>query len=480
MRALEKVFAGEIQNLMLFLPPGSAKSTYASVVFPTWGMGRKPGTQIILSSYGSDLARKHGRRARQIVKSKKYTSIFDTRISDQSSAADEWALSNGSEYMSCGILSGITGNRADGLILDDPMKGRAEAESETIRKRTWEAYQDDLLTRLKPRGWQVMILTRWHQDDPAGRILPEDYNGESGYIDGRDGRKWFVLCCPAQCERADDPLGRQIGEYLWPEWFPESHWLPFKRDARTWSSLFQQRPQPEEGTFFQREWFQAAPESLPVFRNCYITSDFAVTEDGGDYTEHAVWMLDPNDDLQPVDWWSGQTTADVWIDALADLVLRWKPLAWFGEAGVIRRAVEPFLTKRLLERKAYVRQEWVSPISDKATRARAFQARASMGKVKWPLHTEWGQRVLNQLLSFPAGRHDDAVDCCSLMGMVIDQAHPAIVTPEWKPVDPIKARLDALEKGSMGRDPAIAALKSHNPWHQAMEFPAEWRINTGE
>src|SRR5690349_2005261 len=153
---------------MLFLPPGSAKSTYATVVSPTWAMGRKPGFKVIGVSYGSDLARKFGRRMRSIAKQERFRLLFDTSLSSESSAADEWALENGSEFMGGGILSGITGNRADFIAIDDPIKGRQEADSEATRKSTIEAYQDDVLTRLKPGGSVMMTLTRWHEGDLAG------------------------------------------------------------------------------------------------------------------------------------------------------------------------------------------------------------------------------------------------------------------------------------------------------------------------
>lgn len=460
MQACQDVFEGKIKNLMLFFPPGSAKSTYASVVFPTWAMGVKPGTQIILASYGADLAKKHGRRARQIVSGRDYSAIFESTISKSTQAADFWACDNGSEYMSCGILSGITGNRADGIVLDDPIKGRAEADSETIRNKTWEAYQDDLMTRLKPNGWQIMILTRWHEDDPAGRILPEDYSGESGWITSRtDGEPWYVLCCPAECERTDDPLGRKVGETLWPEWFSGGHFDKFRAVPRTWSALFQQRPAPDEGTFFQRDWFELYKlGEHPEYLHRYGSSDFAVTEDGGDFTEHGVFGIDHDTDIWVLDWWYGQKTADVWIDEQLNLVQRHLPFVWFGEGGVIRKAIEPFLNRRMMERNIYARMEWINPIHDKPTRARGAQARAAQGKVHIP-DCEWGRRLLDQLTKFPAGSVDDAVDVFSLFGLALDQAHPGILPPPKDDRLSTDKRIDALYKEE--RDDFVTAAEQN-------------------
>lgn len=426
---LQALEAGLIPNLMVLMPPGSAKSTYVDVLFVPWFMARKARRNVILASYASDITRKQGRRARQLIKSQPYRNLLGPVLSAESSAADEWALDNGSEFMGGGILSGLTGNRAGLGISDDLIKGREAAESQTIRDKTWEAYIDDFCSRLIPGAPQVMILTRWHEDDPAGRILPEGWDGESGRFGGRDGRIWEVLCLPAIADRSDDPLGRKIGETLWPEWFNHEHWAPFQRNARTWSSLYQQKPAPDEGTFFQRSWFNEWTE-LPKVR-VYGTSDYAVTDGGGDWTVHRVWGIDAEDNIYRLAGWRGQTPADQWIEAKLDLIEKHKPHAWFGEAGVIQKAVEPMLLKRMRERKVRCRLEWVPSIHDKPTRARGFQARASMGSVFFEAGADLGE-----FLVFPAGKHDDEVDTASLMGRVLDQVHPAIVPL----VDPKKPR----------------------------------------
>lgn len=462
---MQKVIEGELPRAMFFLPPGSAKSTYCSTVAPTWAMGRKPGTKIILTSYGSDLAKKHGRRARQIVKSDDFLGIFNTSISKETSAADEWALENGSEYMAGGILSGITGNRAHGLIIDDPVKGREEADSAAIQNKTWDAYNDDLRTRLIPGGWEIIVQTRWSENDLSGKLLPEDYNGESGLIRCRDGRDWYVLCIPAECTRKDDPLGREIGELLWPEWFTPDHFAGFRAQPRTWSALFQQSPAPEEGTYFQREWFNFyRPGEYPGNLHTYQSTDFGVTDGDGDPTELGVFGLNPADDIYVLDWWSGQTTADVWIDRLLDQVVRFGPLATFGESGVIRRAVEPFLKKRMQERNIYTNLEWIPRVNDKVVSARGFQARASQRKVYLPDNKE-GHDLLDELLKFPAGSRDNKVDACALFGMALDQAHPSIAPREADNRPQTAKRIDELLKPQ--QDPSMM-FDDYSPWDMDM------------
>jgi hypothetical protein len=171
--------------------------------------------------------------------------------------------------MAKGILTGITGNRVDGVIWDDLIKGREQADSDVVRNKTWDAYFDDLMTRKKPHAWEVAINTRWHEDDPAGRILPPDYDGQTGLIKCQDGNDWYVVNLPAECEREDDILGRKIGDILWPEWFTKEMFAPFKRNPRTWSSLYQQRPAPREGNQFKIGmwgWCALAGDGTPLGR----------------------------------------------------------------------------------------------------------------------------------------------------------------------------------------------------------------------
>lgn len=432
---LQKVEDGQIKRLMGLMPPGSAKSTYTSVVFPTHFMGRFKGSNVIVASYGSDLPRKFGRKGRSITRQRVFRRIFDTGLSAESAAADEWALENGSEWMGGSILSGITGNRADGVVWDDLLKGREQANSEVIRNKTWDAYIDDLLSRKKPGAWEVGVTTRWHENDPAGRILPEKYNGESGWIAGRDGNDWYVLCLPAEAERNDDPLGRSKGERIWPEWFGPDHFAPFKRIPRTWASLYQQRPAPEEGDYFRRDWWKwyPSPEERPKHLRYYGASDYAVTNRGGDYTVHGVVGVDPDDNIYIVDLWREQATTDVWVEALLDMASQYPTMCWAEEDGQINKSVGPFIEKRMRERKVYFRREQFVSTSDKPTRARSFQGRAAMGKVYLPKDAPWLEPLLTELHSFDSGRTDDQVDMLGLIGRMLDEMMAA---KEPKPEEP--------------------------------------------
>lgn len=415
-RKLEAVERGEIKRLMVFLPPGSAKSHYANVNFSAWYVGRNPRASLLVCSASSPLAEQWGRRVRNIVAAPLYQRIFGTGLAGDNAAADRWATWHGGQYYAAGVGANIVGRRADLAILDDPVADREHADSPTERERLWNWYKWDFWTRLKPGAAVILIMTRWHDNDLAGRLLTDAAAG---------GEPWDVLKLPALAEEGD-ALGRSVGEPLWPEWFTSSMFTEAQRNARSWSALYQQNPQPDSGTYFDRSWFRwFDPANPPASLNTYGASDFAVTEGAGDSTEHGVFGMDPADNLYLIDWWHGQTAADAWIEEWLNLMARHKPLAWFGESGPIRRAIEPFLVKRQRERRVYGRVEWIASIRDKPTRARSFQARAAMGKIYLPTGRPWAERLLDQLLRFPAGTADDAVDVCSLMGLALDMAHPA-------------------------------------------------------
>jgi predicted phage terminase large subunit-like protein len=405
-------------RLMIMAPPGSAKSTYASVVAPSWYLGRQPGRRLILASYGDDLARRHGRRTRQLLRSSEATNILQCTLEADSRAADEFGLTNGSEYIACGIMGGVTGNRAHGIVIDDPVKGREQADSQVIRERTFQAYEDDLLTRLIPGGWVVIINTRWHEDDLCGRILPSDWSGQSGDIECRDGNTWRVLCLQAECQTVTDPLKRKVGDMLWPEWFDAKHWAQFRLNRRTWSSLYQQRPAPDDGILFRRDdmaTYERVPDGLRIIGG----SDYAVTPDGGDWTEHGVAGVAEDGAIYMLDWWRGQTGPEIWIERQIDMIARHRPLAWFGEMGPIRRATEGRLRQRMIDRDSPCRVEWLPHIGDKATKAQSIIATAGMGRLFWP-RAAWVAELQRQCLVFPAGSPDDGVDTLGLIGRGAD------------------------------------------------------------
>lgn len=409
---LEAVERGEVERLMVLMPPGSAKSTYASVLFPPWFMGRNPSMSVLGVSNTTDLAERFSRRVRNIVAMREFANVFSGNgLSEDSAAAGNWETLAGGEFFAAGMGSAIAGRRADLGLIDDPIKTRQEADSERVRQTQWDWYINDFLTRLKPGGRQILIQTRWHEDDLGGRLLE------------RERGKWRVIKLPMLAVPGD-PLGRKVGERLWPEWFTEDMISTARLDTRAWNALYQQEPVPDEGDYFKKDNFSEY-DIYPPNLHVYGASDYAVTEGAGDFTEHGIFGIDHSGNPFVLDWWRGQTQSDQWIESQCDLIRQWKPLVWFGEAGPIRRAIEPFLSRRMSERNAYCRLEWLPSINDKEIRARAIQALASVKTIAFPKMAPWKAEVLKQLLQFPSGKYDDAVDVFSLVGRGLEHVQPA-------------------------------------------------------
>jgi predicted phage terminase large subunit-like protein len=394
-----------------------------------------------------------GRKVRSIVRQPIYREVFGTGLAADQAAANEWALENGNEFMGAGILAGWTGNRLDGLLVDDPVKNREEASSPVVQQKVRAEYDDSLKSRLKPNGWVVMIMTRWDENDLAGGLLPEDWDGESGAILCRDGLVWEVICIPAEAEE-NDVLGRKPGEMLWKEWFGKDpdFWTAARRNQRTWSALYQQRPSPADGTFFRKDWFKRyRMGDEPKHLRKYLTSDHAPTDgEDSDPSGCRVWGVAANSDLYLLDGFLHRATMDVTADRvvgnlktgpsrdpqpppMAGLIRKHQPFAWFPEDDNNWKSAAPFIIRQM---KAEGVRTIIEPLSphghDKAVKAQAFQGLAAMGQVYIPEGPE-GDAIIEQFVKFPAGKHDEEVDMAALIGRAIAMAHPAIVPPEDKP-----------------------------------------------
>ncbi len=438
-RELEAVARGENDRLMVFMPPGSAKSTYCSMLFPPWYMAKFPDLMVVAASHTQALADRWGRKCRNLVA--EHGTTLGISLSDDSTAADKWALASGGEYFAVGVGGSVTGRRADLVVIDDPVRSREDAESELMRDKTDDWFRSDLQTRLKPGGRIIVVQTRWHEDDLSGRLLERMKAG---------GRKWRVINLPALAG-ADDPLGRETGEPLWPEWQPleELHAIRADMLPREWSALYQQNPVPDDGDYFKADWIKTVP-TLPDIKTLRVhgASDYAVTSKGGDYTVHIVVGIDPEQRIYVLDLWRGQTASDIWIDAYCDLVCRWKPISWGEETGQINSGVGPFLHRRAVERQAWTTRFPFASRTDKSVRAQSIRGRMAMKGLYIAADAPWRHDFVAELLSFPAGKHDDQVDALGLVGQLLDHAH-GWTAPEKKPKPPERLEYRANPDGSV-------------------------------
>ncbi len=255
---------------------------------------------------------------------------------------------------------------------------------------------------------------------------------------------WNVVNIPAKCERPDDPLNRKQGEYLWTDWFPPKHWQQYEKSdtregRRLWSSLYQQRPTPEGGGDFKREdfnWYNKGEE--PQKLHLFGTSDYAVTDKGGDFTEHGLWGLCSDTKLWLLEGWSGQVETDVGIAAFLDLVEKYQGhpehemVQWINEGGVIDKAVRPLINLMMREREVFIDLRTLPSMADKRAKCRAFGGRTSAKSV-WLPKTAWAEDMVDQLIAMPAGRHDDKADCAGLIGRWLDQISTATPRASAKP-----------------------------------------------
>ena len=329
---------------------------------------------VLAASHTTELAEKWGRRVRNLIA--EHRLVLGIDLAQDSQSAGRWSLTNGAEYYAAGVGTGIAGFRAKFGLIDDPIRSRQDADSELIRDRIWDWYINDFRTRLVPNARKLLIQTRWHEDDLAGRALNHE--------------KWHVISLPAVAEDGD-PLGRAVGEPLWSDgdygYGQQILDLQKTTPARTWSALYQQRPAPEDGDFFRAEWLKAY-ETIPARETLrvYGASDYAVTADGGDYTVHVVVGIDPEGRMYLLDLWRRQAASDVWIEAFCDLVLKWKPLGWAEEQGQIRAGIGPFLDRRSRERRAYVARDQFPTRGDKAVRAQSIRGRMALNGLLSLIH----------------------------------------------------------------------------------------------
>jgi predicted phage terminase large subunit-like protein len=386
----------------------------ASKRFPAFVMGHRPETEVVSVSASSPLAEEFGGAVRNCVDSYEYKRLFpDVKLVEDTRAKGMWATSQGGGYFACGIGGQIYGKGGELGIIDDPFASWEDGQSELSRKRVWDWYTGSFYNRMRPGAAIVVIQHRMHETDLIGMLKEAE---------GHGGDRWKVISLPADL---DDPP--------WIERYDREALERIKSNMplRKWSSLYGQNPTPDEGDEFKREWFQYYTD-LPKSLTYYISSDMAVTDESlqrGDYTEIAVWGVDHAKRIFVVDWWSGREQMPVWIKEIVGRIKFYRPLSFVGEAGVIRRAAEPYLTSEMMDNGALATPYWLPRMEDKTALSSSFKALCAMRRVFWP-KTSTAERVIEQLIKFPGGRYDDAVDTCSLFGRHIADVFGGLKDPE--------------------------------------------------
>lgn len=392
---LVKAYNTPGDRLIISMPPQEGKSTRAAKWFPLWALTHNPALRIALVSYEHTLARAHSRRIRDVVN--QHADTLGIRVRDDLSAQAEWGLEghDGGVYAT-GIGGALTGRAVDMLIIDDPLKDREQADSPTYRERAWEWWTDTGATRLAPGASVVLILTRWHEDDLAGRLL------------AGDGETWRTVTIPAQCEdEATDPLRRKLGEFMQSarrrtreEW----ERIKARSPLRTWASLYQQRPTPTEGAVWKWEWIVRRTEgdALASLARVVVAIDPAAkSKRTSDYTGIIVAAVDHQGDGWVLDDRTIRGTPLEWGAAAWDAVLDWNAdevIIEDNQGGemvleVMRNAWQT-VTKRRTVRRLAPRVTPITATRSKRTRAEAAAVLYETGRIR---HVDDGTGKLDAL-----------------------------------------------------------------------------------
>lgn len=401
-----KMLDGEIpmetQYFQISMPPQHGKSMHITETFPSYFLGHFPNEGVIEVSYNEGFAEKFGSRNKDKVQ-KFGMDLFGVEVARDTQSKSEWAIAVDGQktrggMMSRGIMSGVTGSSwGDCIIIDDPIKNREEANSETIREKHWQEWQDSISTRIHPGAIVILIMTRWHEDDLCGRLRNPEY---------AKPLPWQVINLPLEAEEYD-VLGRRPGEPLWPERYGYDFIEVRKGYPSSFNALYQGRPTSQEGNMLKRHWWQYY-DVLPYMASKLISIDAAFKDnDDSDYVVIQVW---------------GKNRADMYLIEQVRAKMN-----FMATVQAIRNihAKHPDATWKLIEDKANgsaiistLHREIggiipVNPEGGKVARVNAVSAYIESGNVYLPRHTDWVHDFVEEAASFPNGNHDDQVDAMS-------------------------------------------------------------------
>ena len=435
-----------LDRLMLFVPPQMGKTEIVSVAAPAWYLGEQSDSYWVAASYAASLAQRNGRLAKNTVESDAYRQHYETRLDPSKTAAAEWeVLGHRGGFYGVGVGGGLTGRPADVIVVDDPVKDRAQADSETYRKRDRQWWRDVADTRVHPGTIVIMVMTRWHHADLAGYVLngDEETPGE-GRVE--DGGRWRVVRIPAIADSEDDPLGRAVGDPLMTG--PVGHifetredaleWWEGKRrgGARTWAALYQQTPSLDEGAILRDSywgWYDAGGKLPNGWAAIVQTWDTAFTEDeANDYNASLTFGLEaPEGSIYVLDGMHERLEFPALVRTVVTTAARWKPTRLSIEAKANGLSL-----LQTIKRTIAAARKWDPGKRDKVARAYEAQPPLEAGRVLLPYRLRadgtreippWVTELLLEAGQFPLGDHDDYVDAFTQGILVILEVERGII-----------------------------------------------------
>lgn len=413
---LDRIISGDLKRLIITMPPRHGKSEIVSRKMPAYYFGHFPDDQVIMIGHGSGFASKFNRATQKIMKSQEYREIFPVSYLNQvnpetgmkptmTNTSFELPLTDG-VYLSTGYMAGVMGAGADLLIIDDPIRNKEEAESDAFRTKLWEEYTSTLKTRLMPEGKIIICLTRWHEGDLVGKLL-EQMNDPT--LPNADN--WEVLSLEAikETDNPEDP--REIGEALWPSWYPLPVLLSMKDASEDdFSALYQQNPASTKGSVVSKEWFRYYRKSdirLPI-PDFHVDSADKVKK-SSDRTAILGYCRVGNDLYLT----HGDTIKAKFPDRVRFII---EVVENFGDVAGSMVHVEPkssgvAIVQFLQEDTKLNIVEDVNPRDDKMVRLKSVSSRIKSGRVYLPEGEGWVKEFLLEVCGFPKRPHDDYVDC---------------------------------------------------------------------
>jgi predicted phage terminase large subunit-like protein len=437
---LDEFIEGKNKRLIIACPPRHGKSELVSRRFPAYILGRNPDAKIIACSYGSDLASLLNRDVQRIISSPEYAELFpDTKLNDANvrSTAQENYLRNSDifevvnhkgVYRSAGVGGAITGMGGDYLIVDDPIRSRADAESPAIRDKVWKWYSSTFRTRRQKDASILITATRWHEDDLTGRLLELAKNNP-------DADQWEVINLPALSEEPLEEYDQRTGpgQALWPDEFPEVDLLSTKASSTVyeWLSLYQQRPSAAAGNLVKKEHFKyctlengvlsLSENKKFMLSQCKVfqTCDPAASEKASaDDFVLATWAQTPQNDLALIDILKTRMETPVQVPLFRQQYTKWRPLQqWVETNGLGISLYQHLIAEGLPIGKLNAGK------ADKLTRFIPAATRITAGAVYFLAGAPWLNDYEAELLGFPNVKQDGQVDVTSYACQVVIE-HP--------------------------------------------------------